>query len=164
MFIRLGWRCVAGVVLLASSGFTVNAAASSGLAIDEDHAVATLSGENLRLHLPLTQPAPADTTLHVRLLSPKNEELLPIEQDVRPGAAAIDLSIPQLDKAARGRAGTIEWYRIAWSIETSGKEISHGILSVGASHATSSRFLWPRPAKRCFLASHLRYASSQATR
>lgn len=132
MFAGLDARCVAGFVLLAGLAVTVRAQVPVDLAIDEAHASAVLSGEDLRLRLPLTQSAPAETVVGVKLLSPKNEQFIPMQQEVRVGAASVEFPVPQLEKIAKGSAGTIAWYRIAWSVEIAGKEASHGILSLGA--------------------------------
>ena len=91
-----------------------------------------LAGDQIRVRLPLTGPAETQATAFVRLLSPEGKASPEVTQAIAPGAKLVEAALPRpRDKKGQTVEG-IEWYRVAYRLETASEPPAHGILAVGA--------------------------------
>lgn len=100
--------------------------------VQEERASASLSGDQIQIRLPLAAPAETRSTATVWLLSPKEKAGSPATQTITLGSKLVTISLDH-PKDDKGRSiEEVEWFRVAYRIDTASGGSIHGILALGA--------------------------------
>jgi Large extracellular alpha-helical protein len=100
--------------------------------VQEEHASASLSGDQIQIRLPLAAPAETRSAATIWLLNPKGNTSSTATQTIAPGSKIVTALVDR-PKDDKGRfIDGVEWYRVAYRIDNPPEASIHGILALGA--------------------------------